>query len=882
MRMRTAVSVLCLTALLGGWSAGQQPNTSSATLLLNGQAGPTYPAEEIAEVGSSATLGLRGIAGGDLLLAVSRGLHTGRLLIPEGSVDLDLVDVTFPLALGFASLDQNGELDIVVPEVPAGWAGAYQFAVLHPALPSGGQLSAALRPIALTPGAAQAVADHTLEIRATDGPTPVDRPLLFGQGFREGEVAGHPGLVLGGMPLASQAEVKSRWADGSVKFAVMSCHLPALAQGEALQIGFRDVGQSPPVTTVSAAPFLDPAYDFDATIVLESSGQTLVCSAREMLASGAFEVWQSGPISTTLILREHLARSFDVGFDAHHSLRPLFHVTFFPRTHDVFVRAILENADTRVLQDQSYDLRLELGDAQPSIVYEQDGILHKARTRWTRRAWIGGAPAPLDVEHDLDHLIAGNFLVPMRTNPLSPAARDALWQEHLGRSLALYEAGDLRPSMGSPGWHKQIGPYPQWDVEALRGDGDHRLLERMLKNADLAAAWPLHYREGDVRGFDELGMIAGQGRVLSTRMRPTIMLMSLTYSYTHVEDRVVPLQTLSYGPWTLSREHLPNLHYVPYLVTGDPFYLEEMQFTASWAQGYPNGAATNYFYGRGPTGREGLIFSRSPRCMAWTGQQRLHTAFISPDGTPEKAYFEILLMEAIAGWEGERDGFIAPSPLRLIPELDACYVWGDAHTASYDGAATKEPSGFYQLTAGNPAYSREHNYVDVQIVESADAGWQQHFFTHFLATALRMGYPTERLCAFVAQNYLIHMHHPDFMENRLTAYVEPVRDTASGAYFQSVSELYASWLPTLPTTSTGLNSNWEYVKFANVAVSGVEYALRQGVLTQDTPIAPILQQVTPSPHHLRVWSEWQALIQDDTRYYPSAPFHPAWDLVPEL
>jgi hypothetical protein len=39
------------------------------------------------------------------------------------------------------------------------------------------------------------------------------------------------------------------------------------------------------------------------------------------------------------------------------------------------------------------------------------------------------------------------------------------------------------------------------------------------------------------------------------------------------------------GTWILELNHLPSLSYVPYLLTGDPFYLENTQFAANWTVG---------------------------------------------------------------------------------------------------------------------------------------------------------------------------------------------------------------------------------------------------------------------------------------------------------
>jgi hypothetical protein len=87
------------------------------------------------------------------------------------------------------------------------------------------------------------------------------------------------------------------------------------------------------------------------------------------------------------------------------------------------------------------------------------------------------------------------------------------------------------------------------------------------------------------------------------------------------------------------------------MLTGDFYYLEQLQFWAGmgvleWCVGAS--------YCRGPldqtkplAGIQGQI-----RANAWTFRTRVNAAWISPDGTPERSYFDNVTMEAIAYWEG--------------------------------------------------------------------------------------------------------------------------------------------------------------------------------------------------------------------------------------
>jgi hypothetical protein len=56
-------------------------------------------------------------------------------------------------------------------------------------------------------------------------------PLQFGRPFIDGAIAVAPQVLLDGSPLATQADVKNRHADGSVEFAVVAVAIPSLPVG---------------------------------------------------------------------------------------------------------------------------------------------------------------------------------------------------------------------------------------------------------------------------------------------------------------------------------------------------------------------------------------------------------------------------------------------------------------------------------------------------------------------------------------------------------------------------------------------------------------------------------------------------------------------------
>ncbi len=84
-------------------------------------------------------------------------------------------------------------------------------------------------------------------------------------------------------------------------------------------------------------------------------------------------------------------------------------------------------------------------------------------------------------------------------------------------------------------------------------------------------------------------------------------------------------------PYEPDVAHQPSLSYLPYLVTGDHFHLEELQFWANWDIFYGN--PYNHDYSKG------LISWEEVRGQAWGIRTLGHAAYITPDDHPLKSYF---------------------------------------------------------------------------------------------------------------------------------------------------------------------------------------------------------------------------------------------------
>ncbi len=158
---------------------------------------------------------------------------------------------------------------------------------------------------------------NSLTITEKAGVSTSNYPVQFARPFLQGEIANFPQVLVDGNAVPTQADVKQRYSDGSVKHAIVSFLIPTLAANAVVTVTFQNQ-TSGNNTALTASQMLDPAQNFEATMQLAApncsgcSVQTV--SARSMLTAGAYSYWTSGPIATTIILADHTTKAFDLGW----------------------------------------------------------------------------------------------------------------------------------------------------------------------------------------------------------------------------------------------------------------------------------------------------------------------------------------------------------------------------------------------------------------------------------------------------------------------------------------------------------------------------------------------------------------------------------------
>jgi hypothetical protein len=415
-----------------------------------------------------------------------------------------------------------------------------------------------------------------------------------------------------------------------------------------------------------------------------------------------YKTWIDGPIATTRIYRD---------WKSPDQFSPEFIVTRWHTLNKTQVRFIGNNDNAQKVAELWLSVKLT---AEGQTLYQKPFFPMSRASRWTKAFWIGAAPPLVNVQPNLLELIrthaVPNYDTSIKINASAISNAYTNWQK---AKKDLTDPGNLTKAMGTGGGRPEIGPYPTYTVLWLY-TGDKRMREVALGSADLAAAWHTHYRE------------PAAGKYYSIEDNPSAQLLNLVGVKTAGD-------TDSWG-WVADLSHQPSMFYVPYLLTGDPFYLEEMLYWASWSAAYSQGAGVKNSCGRGPIGKEGGIPGIrciSMRGQAWAFRNRAETAWITPDFFPEKAYFDRLTRDAIKIWEGERAIGDLKDPLR---------EWGRRVTP----VAENNPLHWWEL--GNGAFVQEP--LDVKKSSAAISTWEQNFIRYALYRALDLGYPTGPLIAW--------------------------------------------------------------------------------------------------------------------------------------
>jgi hypothetical protein len=751
--------------------------------------------------------------------------------------------------------------------------------------------------------AAAPAVTNSITVTSASGGAISNYPFQFGRPFIDGAIANQPQVLINGQPVTTQADVKNRYPDGSVAFAVIAVVIPAIPASGSLTLTFQNqsAGNNTPLTQ---AQMLQMQYMFDAEMILKNpTGVTRMADARTMLANGDYKLWTAGPVAQTIMLGDDTtARKYDIGFgDGYHPFRPRFYATFWPATHQVWVRCVGENGLTTELEDLAYHLTLAAGT---SLVYTADlsgdqptaalNKIHWTETSWTRSFWLGGTPSPqVNINHNLAYLESTRFIPNFDTSQVqTPAAIAAEYANWTGKPNDLYDGdcdakGQWACGMGEAGAHDYIAPYPQWAAMWLY-TGDWRMRQMSLGMADLAAAYPANLRESDPtrrlsRG-DPTGLnpSTGLGHVASATDRHTLETDGgLVVFYGAPTDNAIRVGPITWPggaaiPWIFDVDHTPSPFYPVYILTGDPWYLGEMYNWASFAAWTIN-YSVDQVYGRGPVGNYGAL-PADVRGEAWTGRNRAEAAFAAPDGAPEKAFLTYLTNDMLARWEGGLG--ITGTPYDGTPIKVWGVKYGNPNTNNGGPDSTQVPplhnweSSCNPTAACSPITGNEGCLLyQPGVVGTYSAPWNQWYLHYALGRIAELGFAAGPLALWSGQ-YPIGMINSSGLPILVSQYEMPVEKAGGG--------FLANWPAVIGTmTATWLANTPPFASQCGYPAGGLPeyFAVDDDADGRQVWLTPGLAMLVDqgAPGAATAWGWWQTNVYAPT---PNFTSDPKWAIVP--
>jgi hypothetical protein len=407
----------------------------------------------------------------------------------------------------------------------------------------------------------------------------------FGHAFKQADAQSYISCANLGQvngPTSFQADVRNRWSDGSVKYAVLS------------GIG----GTSVALSATGSAPASGSVALVDPQASVQFSGVISDLITLASVSGTDKTTWTSrtggglvrtiaGPVMTE---RHYYAPTSD----------PHLAVWWYVRSYvggATEVETVIENGWLNVATPTAKTYTAVVS-VSGSPRYTATNLTHYHHSRWSRVDWVGTDPA-ITPTHDTTYL-RSTLLVPNYGN--FGTATDFAYTT----TATPFTTGNWRTDWNGTGDGDKdpIGLLPPWEALYCT-TGNVAAYDATVANARLAGGLPAHFRD------------EATGKALRFSQCPTKWL----------QDSSVPPpsggQLVDINPGYDGVSHGAAMGYFAYLLTGRWAFMEESQF---WA-------TENYLY-LSPTYRSnasGLYWGGQARSVAWGLRQLALAATLTPD-----------------------------------------------------------------------------------------------------------------------------------------------------------------------------------------------------------------------------------------------------------
>ena len=596
---------------------------------------------------------------------------------------------------------------------------------------------AVVAPVNTTPPANYAIYNTVTDVRLqnTGSAAQTNVPVSFGQVFAAGDLQKNEMLVGrldNGTLVPLQLDVKASHADGSVRHAVISAILPGLAGNEARTMQLMKTNA--PNTASTQAPKVLLSNGFSASVHATIDGVEYKVSADDLIKSGwKYNTWLSGAVANEWQVSAPLTSAAGV---EHPHLTARFAIRWYDSIKKARVDVTLENnwAYEANPGNITYDAKVVVGGQQ---VYTKPALTHLHHSRWRKLFWFGAAPA-VHVRHNTGYLIASRALPNYDQSVVTPESTlTGLMAKWTGAAIEPMGVGLANPYMPSTGGRNDIGLLPGWAATYLLSM-DPRAKTVTLGTADLAGSWSSHYRDKNT------------DRPVSLMDYPYMTMLGTkndTKNPTTKQYEAFPAcpSASCTTPNKHDTSHQPAFAYLPYLVTGDYYYLEELQFWAMYNVFQSNpGWRKNI---------QGLVADDQVRGQAWSMRTLAEAAYITPDSDRLKDHFNRIMASNLE---------------------------------------------WYNTKYTNNASANKFNVLDMSSAVIYDskrgvAPWQDDFFTSAIGHAVELGFTqAQGLLAWKAKSPVMRMTDPGICWIDGALYSMNIRDSATSPFYTQMAQAAAA------------------------------------------------------------------------------------------
>jgi hypothetical protein len=449
------------------------------------------------------------------------------------------------------------------------------------------------------------------------------RYITFGEVFSDGQVPSGDQLsaLINGVSTPVQLDAKATYPDGDVLMGIVSFEEPSIPASTTLQGMFKLASSSGQPIVISG--LLSSGYNVKVNITFNNNGTKYNLNASSLLQqainSGTLSYWLQGPEATEVRVDHYVTSSLHVVFD------------------------IREYADgstyTDVEFDNDYAMQPSGGALNYSVyisqsgatVFQQNVVRQPQYTTWHKEAYSNGAPLVnvvhnttaledanatlgFDVADGWDYNNAGYDLSPfLFKNDLTTLATNATFNAILG------PAGGNR-AMSGVGQGPNIGPVTAeqaiWLITQNQSIGTY-----VLDQADADGSVPWHF-------FNP-----ATGSFITTQQYPELFVGD-TNGGEALTQPLLNFNNSNITSWQTDEDHQPDFAYIPYLLTGSHYYLDQLEAQGTYTVLNEANLVRH-------NGEDILVnYAMAPRGAAWAMRMIDENAYIDPNSDQLKSYFE--------------------------------------------------------------------------------------------------------------------------------------------------------------------------------------------------------------------------------------------------